>query len=233
MEEKYFISYSRGSVYSDDTKDAIIIIDEEKTSENLDELISRITNNDKFLGTREEDVIDFSKELELTSFEYLIKNSNHEVVHCHSLKHEVVIKLGMMDAEVSYKKFLRQFNIEDGRELNDSNLSLYKLLIPELANSLNTQESNISHCMGDYDESYIFRCQLEHPFYSYSKFFMKLSEKYNFSVTIITLNTDVELYQSYSYGKNDEGMIDGQCNWQYLNEDYIEDSLEYLKKMNL
>ena len=42
MEEKYFISYSRGSVYSDDTKDAIIIIDEEKTSENLDELISRI-----------------------------------------------------------------------------------------------------------------------------------------------------------------------------------------------
>ena len=77
MEEKYFISYSRGSVYSDDTKDAIIIIDEEKTSENLDELISRITNNDKFLGTREEDVIDFSKELELTSFEYLIKNSNH------------------------------------------------------------------------------------------------------------------------------------------------------------
>jgi len=62
---------------------------------------------------------------------------------------------------------------------------------------------------------------------------MKLSEKYNFSVTIITLNTDVELYQSYSYGKNDEGMIDGQCNWQYLNEDYIEDSLEYLKKMNL
>ena len=44
------------------------------------------------------------------------------------------------------------------------------------------------------------------------------------------MNTDVELYQSYSYGKNDEGMIDGQCNWQYLNEDYIEDSLEYLKK---
>jgi len=217
MEDKFFISYSRGSVYSDDTKDAIIIIDEEKTSENLDELISRITNNDKFLGTREEDVIDFSKKLELTSFEYLVKNNNHEVVHCHSLKHEVVIKLGMID----------------GEELNDSNLSLYKLLIPELANSLNTQESNISHCMGDYDESYIFRCQLEHPFYSYSKFFMKLSEKYNFSVTIITLNTDVELYQSYSYGKNDEGMIDGQCNWQYLNEDYIEDSLEYLKKMNL
>ena len=214
MEDKFFISYSRGSVYSDDTKDAIIIIDEEKTSENLDELISRITNNDKFLGTREEDVIDFSKKLELTSFEYLVKNNNHEVVHCHSLKHEVVIKLGMID----------------GEELNDSNLSLYKLLIPELANSLNTQESNISHCMGDYDESYIFRCQLEHPFYSYSKFFMKLSEKYNFSVTIITLNTDVELYQSYSYGKNDEGMIDGQCNWQYLNEDYIEDSLEYLKK---
>ena len=217
MEDKFFISYSRGSVYADDTKDAIIIIDEEKTSENLDELISRITNNDKFLGTREEDVIDFSKKLELTSFEYLVKNNNHEVVHCHSLKHEVVIKLGMID----------------GEELNDSNLSLYKLLIPELANSLNTQESNISHCMGDYDESYIFRCQLEHPFYSYSKFFMKLSEKYNFSVTIITLNTDVELYQSYSYGKNDEGMIDGQCNWQYLNEDYIEDSLEYLKKMNL
>jgi len=217
MEDKFFISYSRGSVYSDDTKDAIIIIDEEKTSENLDELISRITNNDKFLGTREEDVIDFSKKLELTSFEYLVKNNNHEVVHCHSLKHEVVIKLGMID----------------GEELNDSNLSLYKLLIPELANSLNTQESNISHCTGDYDESYIFRCQLEHPFYSYSKFFMKLSEKYNFSVTIITLNTDVELYQSYSYGKNDEGMIDGQCNWQYLNEDYIEDSLEYLKKMNL
>ena len=217
MEDKFFISYSRGSVYSDDTKDAIIILDEEKTSENLDELISRITNNDKFLGTREEDVIDFSKKLELTSFEYLVKNNNHEVVHCHSLKHEVVIKLGMID----------------GEELNDSNLSLYKLLIPELANSLNTQESNISHCMGDYDESYIFRCQLEHPFYSYSKFFMKLSEKYNFSVTIITLNTDVELYQSYSYGKNDEGMIDGQCNWQYLNEDYIEDSLEYLKKMNL
>ena len=217
MKRNFFISYSRGSVYSDDTKDAIIIIDEEKTSENLDELISRITNNDKFLGTREEDVIDFSKKLELTSFEYLVKNNNHEVVHCHSLKHEVVIKLGMID----------------GEELNDSNLSLYKLLIPELANSLNTQESNISHCMGDYDESYIFRCQLEHPFYSYSKFFMKLSEKYNFSVTIITLNTDVELYQSYSYGKNDEGMIDGQCNWQYLNEDYIEDSLEYLKKMNL
>jgi len=217
MEDKFFISYSRGSVYSDDTKDAIIILDEEKTSENLDELISRITNNDKFLGTREEDVIDFSKKLELTSFEYLVKNNNHEVVHCHSLKHEVVIKLGMID----------------GEELNDSNLSLYKLLIPELANSLNTQESNISHCTGDYDESYIFRCQLEHPFYSYSKFFMKLSEKYNFSVTIITLNTDVELYQSYSYGKNDEGMIDGQCNWQYLNEDYIEDSLEYLKKMNL
>ena len=217
MKRNFFISYSRGSVYSDDTKDAIIIIDEEKTSENLDELISRITNNDKFLGTREEDVIDFSKKLELTSFEYLVKNNNHEVVHCHSLKHEVVIKLGMID----------------GEELNDSNLSLYKLLIPELANSLNTQESNISHCTGDYDESYIFRCQLEHPFYSYSKFFMKLSEKYNFSVTIITLNTDVELYQSYSYGKNDEGMIDGQCNWQYLNEDYIEDSLEYLKKMNL
>ena len=218
MEDKFFISYSRGSVYSDDTKDAIIIIDEEKTSENLDELISRITNNDKFLGTREEDVIDFSKKLELTSFEYLVKNNNHEVVHCHSLKHEVVIKLGMID----------------GEELNDSNLSLYKLLIPELANSLNTQESNISHCMGDYDESYIFRCQLEHPFYSYNKFFMEFSEKYDFSVvSIITLNTDVELYQSYSYGKNDEGMIDGQCNWQYLNEDYIEDSLEYLKKMNL
>jgi len=106
MEDKFFISYSRGSVYSDDTKDAIIIIDEEKTSENLDELISRITNNDKFLGTREEDVIDFSKKLELTSFEYLVKNNNHEVVHCHSLKHEVVIKLGMID----------------GEELNDSNL---------------------------------------------------------------------------------------------------------------
>ena len=232
MEEKYFISYSRGSVYSDDTKDAIIIIDEEKTSENLDELISSITNNDKFLGTREEDVIDFSKTLELTSFEYLVKNNNHEVVHCHSLKHEVVIKLGMIHDEVSYKKFLKQFDIETKPDRYPG-FSLYKLLIPELANSLNTQESNISHCMGDYDESYIFRCQLEHPFYSYSKFFMKLSEKYNFSVTIITLNTDVELYQSYSYGKNDEGMIDGQCNWQYLNEDYIEDSLEYLKKMNL
>ena len=68
MEDKFFISYSRGSVYADDTKDAIIIIDEEKTSENLDELISLITNNDKFLYTRESDVIDFSKKLELTSF---------------------------------------------------------------------------------------------------------------------------------------------------------------------
>ena len=140
----------------------------------------------------------------------------------------------MMNEDVSYEKFLRQFNIEDGRELNDSNLSLYKLLIPELANSLNTEESNISHSMSDYDESYIFRCYLEHPFYSYNKFFMEFSEKYDFSVvSIITLNTDVELYQSYSNGKNDEGMIDGECNWQYLNEDYIEDSIEYLKKMNL
>ena len=232
MEEKYFISYSRGSVYSDDTKDAIIIIDEEKTSENLDELISRITNNDKFLGTREEDVIDFSKKLELTSFEYLVKNNNHEVVHCHSLKHEVVIKLGMIHDEVSYKKFLKQFDIETKPDRYPG-FSLYKLLIPELANSLNTEESNISHCMSDYDDRYIFRCYLEHPFYSYNKFFMEFSEKYDFSVSIITLNTDVELYQSYSYGKNDEGMIDGQCNWQYLNEDYIEDSLEYLKKMNL
>ena len=231
MEEKFFISYSRGSVYSDDTKDAIIIIDEEKTSENLDELISRITNNDKFLGTREEDVIDFSKTLELTSFEYLVKNNNHEVVHCHSLKHEVVIKLGMIHDEVSYKKFLKQFDIETKADRYPG-FSLYKLLIPELANSLNTEESNISHCMSE-REGYIFRCQLEHPFYSYNKFFMKLSEKYDFSVSIITLNTDVELYQSYSYGKNDEGMIDGECNWQYLNEDYIEDSLEYLKKMNL
>ena len=232
MEEKFFISYSRGSVYSDDTKDAIIIIDEEKTSENLDELISSITNNDKFLWTRQEDVIDFSKTLELTSFEYLVKNNNHEVVHCHSLKHEVVIKLGMIHDEVSYKKFLKQFDIETKPDRYPG-FSLYKLLIPELANSLNTEESNISHCMSDYDDCYIFRCQLEHPFYSYNKFFMKLSEKYDFSVSIITLNTDVELYQSYSYGKNDEGMIDGECNWQYLNEDYIEDSLEYLKKMNL
>ena len=217
----------------DDTKDAIIKIDEEKTSENLDELISRITKNDKFLYTRESDVIDFSKKLSLTSFEYLVKNNNHEVVHCHSLKHEVVIKLGMMNEEVSYEKFLSQFNIEDGRKLNDSNLSLYKLLIPELANSLNTEESNISHCKNYDGYSYIFRCYLEHPFYSYNKFFMEFSEKYDFSVSIITLNTDVELYQSYSYGKNDEGMIDGEYDWQYLNEDYIEDSLEYLKKMNL
>ena len=59
---------------------------------------------------------------------------------------------------------------------------------------------------------------------------MEFSEKYDFSVvSIITLNTDVELYQSYSNGKNDEGMIDGEYNWQYLNED----SIEYLKKMNL
>ena len=53
MEDKFFISYSRGSVYSDDTKDAIIIIDEEKTSENLDELISQITNNAQFQSTEQ------------------------------------------------------------------------------------------------------------------------------------------------------------------------------------
>lgn len=76
MEEKFFISYSRGSVYSDGTKDAYVVIDEEKTSENLDELISRINNNQKFLWIREEAVIDFSKKLELTSFEYLVKNNN-------------------------------------------------------------------------------------------------------------------------------------------------------------
>ena len=234
MKENFFISYSRGSVYADGTKDAIIIIDDEKTSENLDELISPITNNYKFLGTREEDVIDFSKKLELTSFEYLVKNNNHEVVHCHSLRHEVVIKLGYIHDIKSCKKFYSKFNIDQHESLDEySALLNYKLFTPELASKFNIEESSFTHVMGEYEDSYIFKCNLKNPFYLYDEFYKEFSEKYNLPLKVFTLNTDVELYQSYDYGNRDEGMIDGECNWEYLNDDYIEGGLEYLKKMNL
>ena len=87
--------------------------------------------------------------------------------------------------------------------------------------------------MGEYEDSYIFKCNLKNPFYLYDEFYKEFSEKYNLPLKVFTLNTDVELYQSYDYGNRDEGMIDGECNWEYLNDDYIEGDLEYLKKMNL
>jgi hypothetical protein len=84
--------------------------------------------------------------------------------------------------------------------------------------------------LGYDDESYMLRCTLDIPFYSFNKFFIEFSKKYNLTLSIYTINNDVELYQSYDKRGTDEGMIDGENNWQYLYDDYIFYVLELLEE---
>ena len=78
MEQTFFISYLRGATYLDGSKDAKIIIDEEKKAKNLEDLKYQIENNQKFLWSREDDIIDFDKDLDSTNFEYLVKDNKNE-----------------------------------------------------------------------------------------------------------------------------------------------------------
>lgn len=243
--ETFYVSYMRSANYLDGTKDAKIIIDEEKTSENLEDLKSQIKNNQKFLLSREEDIIDFNKDLDSTNFEYLVKDNNNNVLLFEGYKQDIIINIGMLNDVDDFLSNLKNMSVlvddpdsffkalhgedADGFYPDASGISNYKLLIPEFSKNLNITETDFSHFMGHY-ESYMLRCTLDIPFYSFNKFFLEFSEKYNLSLSVYTINNDVELYQSYNNGNKDEGMIDGECNWQYLYEDYISYLLELLEK---
>ena len=236
MEQTFFISYLRGATYLDGSKDAKIIIDEEKKAKNLEDLKYQIENNQKFLWSREDDIIDFDKDLDSTNFEYLVKDNSNNVVLFEGYKQEIIINIGMLNSVENFLGHLEKMSIlVDNPDLftEFSGIPYYKLLIPEFAKNLNIPESNFSHFIGDYEESYLIKFSLDIPFYSFNKFFLEFSKKYNLTLSVFTINKDVELYQSYNSGKLDEGMIDGECNWQYLYEDYISNMIDYINKINL
>ncbi len=228
MEETFYVSYMRGATYLDGTKDAKIIIDEEKKAEDLEDLKSQIENNQKFLWSREDDVIDFNKDLDSTNFEYLVKDNSNNVLLFEGFRQDIIMSFLVDDPDSFFKALYEK----DKKSVypDASEISYYKLLIAEFAKNLNIPESNLSHFMGYDGESYMLRCTLDIPFYSFNKFFLEFSKKYNLVLSVYTINNDVELYQSYSYGNIDEGMIDGECNWHYLYDDYISYLLELLKE---
>jgi hypothetical protein len=228
MEETFYVSYMRGATYLDGTKDAKIIIDEEKKAENLEDLKSQIENNQKFLWSREDDVIDFNKDLDSTNFEYLVKDNSNNVLLFEGFRKDIIMSF-LVDDPDSFFKALYEKD-KNSVYPDASEISYYKLLIAELAKNLNIPESDFSYFMGYDGESYMLRCTLDIPFYSFNKFFLEFSKKYNLVLSVYNINNDVELYQSYSYGNIDEGMIDGECNWQYLYDDYISYLLELLKE---
>lgn len=236
----------RSATYLDGTKDAKIIIEEEKKAENLEDLKSQIENNQKFLWSREDDVTDFNKDLDSTNFEYLVKDNNKNVLFFEGYKQDIIINIKLPSDDDNFltnlknmsflvddpDSFFKALHVKDkeGVYPDASGISYYKLLIPKFAKNLNTPESNFSHFLGYDDESYMLRCTLDIPFYSFNKFFLEFSKKYNLTLSIYTINNDVELYQSYDKRGTDEGMIDGENNWQYLYDDYIFYVLELLEE---
>lgn len=71
----------RGVIYSDESKEAKLILDEEIGEIDLEDLISCIKNNQKSLSYREEDMLNFSKDIFLTGFGYIIKDIDGKLVH--------------------------------------------------------------------------------------------------------------------------------------------------------
>jgi hypothetical protein len=229
MKTKYIVSYHREAIYSDGTKDARLEIGEEFENISLHELIDLIENNEKSLTFREDDLIDFSKEVELTSLNYTITTVDGNVVH-NTQSHDVLICFRYLFDD--FDKCERLLNGLGLTELDDPTIEIknhFTEILGLFQKGLKIDE-NLGRIIENTDHL-LFHFKLPNSFYAYNSFLVEFSKQYaNFLV--MTLNSEVELIQLYSKGYLDEGVASGE-NWDYLMEDYGTDLIDLLEGSNL
>jgi hypothetical protein len=229
MKTKYIVSYHREAIYSDGTKDARLEIGEEFENISLHELIDLIENNEKSLTFREDDLIDFSKDVELTSLNYTITTVDGNVVH-NTQSHDVLICFRYLLDD--FDKCERLLNGLGLTELDDPTIEIknhFTEILGLFQKGLKIDE-NLGRIIENTDHL-LFHFKLPNSFYAYNSFLVEFSKQYaNFLV--MTLNSEVELIQLYSKGYLDEGVASGE-NWDYLMEDYGTDLIDLLEGSNL
>lgn len=234
--QDYYVSYQRSVVYEDGTKDAILVIDEEFDNVALEELIDRIEHNQKFLDLREDDVIDFSKDLTLTEFEYIIKDSLGNLAHNRGKNHEVAIAFRFLDDAAEWSRVFESIGEPvdkiDKSEINKYEAKLfdsYPKIMNQIAEGFGIDDNAASYVDPDKSDYYsVFKFKLDAPFFAYNHYLINLARKFG-SFFIVTLNSEAELIQGYSeYGKLDEGLATGH-DWEYLMEDYGKEIMDLVE----
>ena len=240
--EDYYVSYQRGAVYSDGSKDARLVLDEKFENRNLQDLISSIENNQKFLSSREEDLLNFSKDVSLTDFGYCIKDSNGSIMHTSDIAHEIALSFNFLNDGDSVLKALEVLGISIENTGNDEKMldeayaeieKQYSEIAKNIAKDLNINEDSCSFVKVLDEESVIYKINLIRPFYTYFESLSQISNKYG-QTLVITLNSEVEQIQLFSFGRLDEGIAGdhrgNNYDWEYLMEDYGEQILSALNE---
>lgn len=236
----YYVSYHRGAVYSDGSKDARLVLDEKFECSDVQELISNIENNQKFLTCREEDILNLSKDVSLTDFGYCIKDSNGCIVHTSDISHEIALSFNFLLDGDSVLKVLENLGIsikntgDEEAMLDEAYAEIekqYSEIAKDLAKDLDIKNDSCSLAKVLDEELVIFKIKLDAPFYSYCETLSQISNKYGVT-SVITLNSEVEQIQLFSFGRLDEGLAGdhrgNDYDWEYLMEDYGEQILSAL-----
>jgi len=225
--EPFIVNYLIYADYDDDSSDAKVIVGEEKQVSNLEELISNIENNDKYLLLREDDVIDFDKDLFETGLFLVVEDSKRDIkfftrsVSGYKLAVAIHVPWNENDQKTLLSKLLGEdYQVEVGN-IEEATFNALKDISSELSHMFSKPDDNKIVISEDYG-GVIFLFESDKPFFAYHQNMRELSKKYDTKVEVCDLGR--KYYQAYQSGEIDEGLVDGDeyQDWLYLSEDYVD-----------